>query len=194
MADSDTVPIEYEIRLYNVHHPRYPEWRDSHCLYNAKVKEVKHAWNGVTCQMDRYVIIDVRTMSEEYVMPKTKVELAEIDKPKKTELVVVGGIDTIIADGLKKIFAQQKKSSPNVLVLGNHAWDPDRQYPGYRGQVLTFSEFLANTKNGCQECGTEATPEEVDDIVWVAPKQFICKLCDRRHRDEETLKAIRSVK
>lgn len=198
LADGITVPEEYEIRLYNIHHPRYAEWKDSNNLYNARVKEVNNRWNGVICKMERYIIIDVRTMSEEYIMPMTAAQLADLDKPKKPDLVVVGGTekktDTTLAQDLKKIFSQNQRPSSSVLVLGDHAWDPDRSYEGYKGERLTFSQFLAATKTGCQECGCEITPHDVDDIEWIGPKGFICKPCLRRHADEETLKAIRSVK
>lgn len=59
-------------------------------------------------------------------------------------------------------------------------WDETATYTGYRGQSLTFTEFMKATKNGCSQCGCEITTNEVDEITWEGPKTFTCKICTYR--------------
>lgn len=165
LCDSPQVPDLFEIHIYSEDHAMHGSWSDSKGYFNGIVKNCMILWNPNTNKYERYVTIDMRTISKEYFKELTIRELGELDKVEKSEVVVI--------------------EKPPV-VNGKLSYDVNINYKGYQSRELTFSEFMAATKNGCAECGQDVEQGEEEKLLWVGPKQFICPTCDKRHQDEVT--------
>lgn len=178
LCDSNKIHDSFEIRIYSEHHPRHEEWVKSQGWYYAKIKSVVLNWDGVLCKWERYITLDMRTVSEMYTMPKTPLEIKQAVTPIKTETIVTN------SDKIIQLFKEQNKSEiePTVIIGSSLKWDPNAEYIGHNGIVLTFSQFMSAIKNGCSECGQEPTKYEADKLVWTGPKQFTCRICDHRNR------------
>lgn len=195
LCDSSRVMDSYEIRIYSGLHVRHDEWRDARGYYYGKVKTCVVKWDPDKKKYDRYITIDMRTISKVYHEPLTDREMQVLNTPpSKPEVVVIPPKieEPIILppqnqeDG--KILTFPIKETSQVITDRSLTWDPSASYTGYRGQSLTFSQFMSAIKNGCSECGCEPTRYEVENLVWVGPKQFICQICDHRHRTDSAMK------
>lgn len=180
ICDSGVVPPEYEIHLYSMNNKNHERWGTSQGYFNGIVRNAMDYWNGFTNKWERYITLDLRTISEEYLVPMTEQELVAIDAaPVKTEVVILP-------------FVKPKVSETSTIILGDVDVDKNATYTGYKGVQLTLAEFLESTKGGCIECRQDIAPYEYDTVVWVGPKQFTCTLCNHRNRTEKAMKNFKS--
>jgi len=220
LCESASIPDMFDIRIYSANNPKHDVWCDSHGYFTGRVKSCIVNWNREVGKWERYVTIDMRTISDEFVEQKNEAEMKLINNPPvmgPTQVIVIGSKNdpfykknedkdalppsNTTMDGypilpektkveiIKDLIAEAAKKEDNVIVLPNDLiFDPKLVYTGYRGQELTYSQFMSAIKNGCTECQQNITPRELDSIVWIGPKQFICHICDMRSRTEKALK------
>jgi len=198
LCDSGRVNNLYEIRIYSEHNPRHDEWVESQKFYLGRVKSAVCNWDPIKEKWDRYITLDMRTISEGMDnAPSVEDIVAANTNPKKYEVIVVdnkkySNVVPLVPKQSKVETAEEIRKALNEeldIVFGNK-WDTNREYTGYQGRVLTFSQYMAAIKPGCTECGQEPSPSEVDKLVWVGAKQFICQLCDHRHRNDDAFKRL----
>lgn len=211
LCESASIPDRFDIRIYSVNNPKHDVWCDSQGYFTGRVKNCVVNWNGPAGKWERYVTIDMRTISDEYVTKKDEQEMKLLNNPPvmgPTQVVVIGSKNdpfykenktkdeiptkpekspTEIIN-LRERLKQNALAEQNIVLPNDLVFDPKLVYTGYKGQELTYSQFMASIKNGCSECGQNITPRELDSIVWVGPKQFICHICDMRSRTEKALK------
>lgn len=185
LCDSSRVMDNYEIRIYSGLHVRHEEWRDSQGYYYGKVKTCVVKWDPDKNRYDRYITLDMRTISKVYHEPLSDREIKILNTPpEKPETVIIQPPQN---QGDAKILTFPKKETTEIITDRSLTWDPSASYTGYKGQSLTFSQFMSAIKSGCSECGCEPTRYEVENLVWVGPKQFICQICDHRHRTDAAI-------
>jgi predicted glutamine amidotransferase len=192
LCDSNRVNNLYEIRIYSEHNPRHAEWRDSQQYFLGRVKSAVCNWDPISGKWDRYITLDMRTISEGMVLPPTVAQIVEANaSPRKHEVIVLDkkrptNVVPLIPKKPDEQKAAEELKKEMDIVFGNK-WDPNAEYTGYQGRILTFSQFMSAIKSGCSECGQEPSAIEADHLVWVGPKSFICQICDHRHRTEDAL-------
>jgi len=156
IADADGLPDGWEIRLYAQRNEHFEEWRKCEGIYVGKIGGIANKWDDKLHKYERFLTMDLRTIrkKEGETVPKKEEKNEEKDeKPKPAE-------------------------SASNIVLGNQlVWDPHRSYKGFKGQSLSFTEFMKAVNAGCVWCGEIINPSEADSVLFVQPGRFACTLC-----------------
>lgn len=158
LAESVASNEYWEIRLYAKDHKRRAELLkdNGNSSYNAKVRKVNKRWDHTLSKPDVYMLIDLRTISEP----------SSWDTPMmdpNTDFLVIGGPDGT-------------KGGDNIPF----DWTPDLEYIGYKGEKLSYDQFIIATRHGCDWCCEDA--ENLHDpskLKFFTPDSFICPICNR---------------
>lgn len=150
----------WEIRVYFGDNPKSTIWRQriGANSFTAKVKKVVQ--RTVKNKPLVYMLLDMRTISEEIPWDSGNDFLVEKDKKKET--TTTGGL-----------------TAANSCDCSDTFWNPDGEFIGYQGQTMDYEEFLRATHSGCNWCGDTAfNIHAPESLVWIAPRQFVCPICN----------------
>ncbi len=159
LADCAGLPNTWEIRLYGANHDRYDEWAEAgnaveDVIYKGTIKSATSQWSKDSNRMERYLIMDLRTISEAVV------------EDKKTETLL-------------KVVVDNTKKESTIVLEKDLEWNPTRLYHGFQRVPITFTEMMQAVNKGCVSCGEKIVPEEVDDIIFVQKGRLACSICSK---------------
>lgn len=161
IAGCDKLPDTYEIRLYAKDSPRFAEWMEMVNSYKGTIRgQPQSQWNKDTNKMERYLLMDLRTVGEALIKKGEKVE--NLPNPIVPKLVV---------DNTKK------KEVPTIILPKDLKWDLKAKYEGYQGKFITFTEYIKAINQGCICCGEKPTPLEKENIVFTQEGRVLCSIC-----------------
>jgi hypothetical protein len=113
------------------------------------MRGITNKWNQKLNKMEHYLSMDLRTIT-----------LVEAEKPEVIEPV--------------------KPDSASKIVLDKDlVWDIHRTYEGYKGERISFTEFMKAVNAGCVWCGEKIAPSEADAVTFTQPGRFACSICTK---------------
>jgi predicted glutamine amidotransferase len=152
IADTNGLPDGWEIRLFAQHNENFKEWRKCEGVYIGKIGGICNKWDDKAHKFERFLTVDLRTIRKK-----------EVETPPKKE---------------EKATKEEKPKPALDIVLENQlVWDVNRSYKGFKGASLSFGEFMKAVNAGCVWCGEVINPTEADDVTFVQPGRFACKIC-----------------
>lgn len=191
LADCHGLPDSYEIRMYCSGHKRFAEWQVSNLHYKGVIRGHTVQWDHTKNKMARYLIIDLRTVSEGF----EEDEEPKKEEPKKFVPKVINNPNPIIKPeeiiNLRDRLKVADKEEAKVLLPKDLEWNSKRTYTGYLGATLSFTEMMQAVNRGCIVCGEKIAASEADDVMFVQPGRFLCTICKN---NQENIKLYTSKK
>jgi hypothetical protein len=89
------------------------------------------------------------------------------DEPKPEEII----------DLRKRLKAVD--SASKIVLDKDLVWDIHRTYEGYKGERISFTEFMKAVNAGCVWCGEKIAPSEADAVTFTQPGRFACSICTK---------------
>jgi predicted glutamine amidotransferase len=163
-AQSPDPVHNFTVRLYGAGSKKWDEWcKDiGESYYTIKVKKyVNRVSKG---KRELYLLADLRSVSDRTPFE----EYWEAFGNEDGTLDCCGVDDSIPFD-----------VAPKKEDIDGNGLDKLALYFGYKGEQLTYTQFIERTNKGCEWCAEVPNEETLDGIKFFNKDHFMCGLCNK---------------